>query len=125
MTFRHPGIDMVENLRARGDRDDDAITSRLRMEKSALNLAMERTSQEDASKLDPKDITMLRGYEVALAYLSIHDPQNMAAQNKLRCAIDGKTPTGQPSESSVYNARREHAITTNSPQARVTTHLDF
>lgn len=121
-TLKHPGIDMVENLRARGDRDDKQIASRLRQEKAALNIAMEKTAQSDPAKLSGKDIEQLRAYEVALAYIDIDDLSNTIATSKLRDAIKGVNPTsGQPSDSGLYANRKEYALT--HATERVTIHL--
>ena len=123
-TFTHPGIDMVENLRTRGDRDDFQIKSRLLAEKAALNLAMERTSQVDPAKLNPKDIQQLRGYEVALAYIDVLDLDNKATTNRLRCAINGTNPSDQPNDSTRYAARREYALAPK-PGERVTSEISY
>lgn len=121
--MKHPGIDMVENLRARGDRDDSQITARLRREKAALNIAMEKTCTDNPARLKPDDIKMLRGYEVALAYISIYDPGNKTATARLQNAIEGYNATGQPNDSSRYEARLKDA--TRPPSSRLSVSLDF
>lgn len=121
--MKHPGIDMIENLRDRGDRDDIQIATRLRTEKAALNIAMEKTSMDNPAKLKPDDIKMLRGYEVALAYIDINDPTNRAATSRLKNAIEGYNSTGQPNDSTRYDARLKDA--TKAPTSRVSVNLDF
>lgn len=123
MAIRHPGIDMIENLRARGDRDDMQIATRLRTEKAALNIAMEKTSMDNAAKLKTDDIKMMRGYEVALAYIDIYDPENKTAMARLKNAIDGYNATGQPNDSTRYEARLKDAL--QPPKQRISVSLDF
>ena len=121
--IKHPGIDMIENLRARGDRDDIQIATRLRTEKAALNISMEKTCMDNPAKLKTDDIKMLRGYEVALAYIDIADPGNKTAMARLKNAIDGYNSTGQPNDSTRYDARLKDAL--QPPKSRVSVNLDF
>lgn len=107
---------MVENLRQRRGYTDDweinegldnDILSRLRMEKAELNRRLETTKPE---KLDAKDISLLRKYEVGIAYLEIRNtPDSRASLEKIVAIVSGKTPTGQPTDSARYEARRTHA----------------
>ncbi len=110
-TFKHPGIDMVETLRNRGDRDDGQIATRLREEKAALNLSIGKIAVKTPALIDGTDIAKLRNYEVALAYLRVKDPENDQQVDILRCAIKGElpVPAGHPSDSARYTAQKEHA----------------
>ncbi len=121
--MKHSGIDMIENLRTRGDRDDNQIASRLRTEKAALNIAMEHTAQDNPAKLKPDDIKMLRGYEVALAYIAIEDLTNKTAIARLKNAIDGYNATGQPNDSLRYEARLKDAV--KPPTSRLSVTFDL
>lgn len=114
----HEGIQMVETLRQRRGYTDDweineeldnDILSRLRMEKAELNRRLETTKPE---KLDAKDISLLRKYEVGVAYLEIRNtPDSRSSLEKIAAIVGGKTPTGQPTDSARYEARRQHALT--------------
>lgn len=109
---------MVENLRQRQGYTDDweineeldnDILSRLRMEKAELNRRLETTKPE---KLDEKDISLLRKYEVGIAYLEIRNtPDSRTSLEKMAAIVGGKSLTGQPTDSARYQARCEHAET--------------
>lgn len=120
-TIKHPGIDMVENLRDRGTLTDQEILNRLHLEKSALNLLMHKTSP---ALLKAEDIAMLRKYEVGIAYLRIADPENKTAIQGLREAIGGHNPSGQPNESLLYERRKEYALKDNQPRERLNLTFD-
>ncbi|QQG35651.1 MAG: hypothetical protein HYS17_09010 [Micavibrio aeruginosavorus] len=120
-TIRHPGIDMIENIRSRGDLTDEQILSRMHTEKAALNLAMHKTSP---ALLKSEDISMLRKYEVGIAYIRIVDPENPARINALREAIKGNNPTGQPNDSLLYERRKEYALKDNRPGERLSIIFD-
>ncbi|MFN3827256.1 MAG: hypothetical protein ACK4NR_06485 [Micavibrio sp.] len=121
-TLKHAGIDMVENLRERGDRDDQQILNRLHIEKSALNIQMGKT---EPAQLKPADIQSLRKYEVAIAYLNIKDPTSDHAVSRLKKAISGFNPSDQPNDSLRYERRREYALQTDTPKERTTIRADF
>lgn len=114
----HEGIQMVETLRKRGGYTDDweineeidnNILTRLRLEKAELNRHLETTKPE---KLDSKDISLLRKYEVGIAYLQIRNaPDSRTSLEKMAAIVGGKTPTGQPTDSARYEARRQNALT--------------
>lgn len=112
----HEGIQMVETLRKRGGYTDDweineeidnNILTRLRLEKAELNRRLEITKPE---KLDAKDISLLRKYEVGIAYLQIRNsPETHTSLEKINASVNGKTLLGAPTDSARYEARREHA----------------
>lgn len=115
-TLKHPGIDMVENIRARGAMDDQQILNRMHLEKSALNLRMCET---EPARLAQEDIQALRKYEVAISYLNIADPSNETALHKLRQAMKGYSPTDNPNDSLLYERKKDYALNDRSPKERV------
>lgn len=113
--IKHPGIDMVENLRGRGDLTDQQILNRLHTEKSALNLTMHKTAP---ALLKNEDISMLRKYEVGIAYVRISNPDDQTGLQALRAAISGNNASGHPNDSLLYEKRKEYALKDNKPQER-------
>lgn len=124
-SIQHPGIDMVEKIRSKGDFDDQEILSRLRSDKAALNVSMERTKIDNPAKLDSDNITLLRKLEVGIAYLKVNSTEDVKGIDNLRAAIRGELPAleGQPSDSARYAAQKEHA--TAKPKDYGTVKFDF
>ncbi|MCM2343689.1 MAG: hypothetical protein NDJ24_03935 [Alphaproteobacteria bacterium] len=120
-TLKHPGIDMVENLRERGIQTDQEILNRLHLEKSALNLAMHKTAP---ALLKSEDIALLRKYEVGIAYVRINNPDDQTAIHSLREAISGNNPSGQPNDSLLYERRKEYALKEDRPRERLSLTFD-
>lgn len=132
MTFKHPGIDMVHNMRQqRGYTDDwevneaidQDILSNLRQSKAFLDRTMQNTQP---AQIKDEDIHALRKFEVAIAYAGLTDPESPASSRKLKQAINGLGALDQPNDSTLYANRKEHALAAASrPATRVATSLDF
>ena len=129
---KHPGIDMVHNMRERAGYTDDwevnapldrDIMNNLRKSKALLDAQMSKTAPE---KVSDKDIFDLRKFEVAIVYAGLTDPENKTAQMRLKSAIEGRDAMNQPTDSARYASRKAYAEENlSSPGARVSTTLEF
>lgn len=115
--IRHPGIDMVDRMRDRGDMDEQQIRNRLSDMKSSLNVRMAK----DPASVTRENIENLHKLEVGLIYSYIIDPDNSTARNALNQALKGCSPTGQPLDSTQY---RRQLDVPDTPSDRFTVKFD-
>jgi hypothetical protein len=129
--FKHPGIDMVHNMRQKAGYTDDwevnqpidkDIMDNLRKSKMFLDSQMQKIPP---AQLSDKDITELRKFEVAIVYAGIVDPDNASSARRLANIIRGRDGMDQPSDSELYLNRRKHAQSELKLEGRISTALDF